>query len=308
MPQNAEITIVIPVHNRAGIVGKTLESVRCQSHRPLAVILVDNNSIDNTLEVLEEWKRTVDAPGMHVTVTSEPVAGATAARNRGLNLVTTPFVMFFDSDDTMAPNHVARALEAFHSHPHADIVGWDIGVHLPDGTRTTRPYQASDPLWSCILRSSMGTQRYAMRTELARRAGGWNPAIPGWNDIEFGIRLLLLNPVAIKAKGGITVETFWQRESITGSSFSASPQKWETSLDEIERNMPSRRTQRYVHLKRALLAGDYALEGASAEASRLMQLTLAKEPCPFYRTLLRIAFAYRSAGGRGGARLLRWLF
>lgn len=51
-----ELTIVIPVYNRAGIVGRTLESVQRQTLRPLRVVLVDNNSTDATPEVLRAWK------------------------------------------------------------------------------------------------------------------------------------------------------------------------------------------------------------------------------------------------------------
>ncbi|MDE6528594.1 MAG: glycosyltransferase family 2 protein, partial [Muribaculaceae bacterium] len=97
------ITIVVPVYNRAGIVERTLESIRQQSHRPLSVVLVDNNSTDNTPHVLRKWKSEVEAPDMQVTIVDEPVAGAPAARNRGLGLTTTPYVMFFDSDDIMTP-------------------------------------------------------------------------------------------------------------------------------------------------------------------------------------------------------------
>ena len=50
------ITIIIPVYNRAKIVGKTLQSVVAQSYRPLNLILVDNNSSDDSLQVLRNFK------------------------------------------------------------------------------------------------------------------------------------------------------------------------------------------------------------------------------------------------------------
>lgn len=303
-----QITVVIPVHNRAGIIGKTLESIRKQSLRPLAVVLVDNNSTDNTMSVLQQWKIATEAPDMQITIINESTAGATSARNCGLKLVNTPYVMFFDSDDTMAPRHIERAMKAFNDNPSADIVGWDIGIKPLGGKRLVKHFYTSDPIWHCIMHGSMATQRYAMRTDLARRAGLWNPHIAGWNDIEFGIRILHQNPVMIKIKGEITVETFRYADSITGTGFATTPAKWETALDEIERNLHSKRKRRYVRLRRAILAGDYAREGASREASRLMTRVMADEQCPFYRLLYRFSHFYNSHGGRGTASLLRHLF
>ena len=66
--------------------------------------------------------------------------------------------------------------------------------------------------------------------------------------------------------------------------------------------------KRYVNLRRALLAGDYAREGDKAASDRLLSCALAQEQCPFYRALLRFARTYVAAGHRGCARLLRPLF
>lgn len=307
MPDTPDITLVIPVYNRAGIVGRTLRSVAAQTHRPLRVILVDNNSTDNTLEVLTQWKLQTEALGFTVDILSETEPGAAAARNRGLDAVTGEYVMFFDSDDTMEPDHVARAMEAFRSPRHPDIVGWDIRIHPLSGKCFTVPFYTSDTIWHCIMHGSMGTQRYAARTSLFRDAGGWNTRSMGWNDIEIGTRLLLNRPVMQKLRG-ITVEVNRETESITGTDFSHSPRKWESTLDFMEQTLPDRRRKRYLQLKRAILAGDYAREAAHSQARRLMAAVTASEPCPFYRTLYRLAFRYVAAGHRGAARLLRPFF
>ena len=66
------ITIVIPVRDRAMVVGDTLRSVAAQTLRPLCVVLVDNGSCDRTPEVLRLWAEMLDARGIFTRVVSEP--------------------------------------------------------------------------------------------------------------------------------------------------------------------------------------------------------------------------------------------
>ena len=119
------ITVVIPVRDRAGVVGRTLDSVAAQTLRPFSVVLVDNGSTDGTRAVLDRWQREMSAVGPDVTVISEPRPGACAARNAGLAVVRTPWVMFFDSDDVMLPGHLARAVAVALRNPAASVIGWD---------------------------------------------------------------------------------------------------------------------------------------------------------------------------------------
>lgn len=95
MKQQALISIIIPVFNRAGIVGRTLDSIAAQTLRPLNIILVDNNSSDNTLEVLTQWGKDNSTDDFKITILQEKKPGAAAARNCGLKIVKTPYVMFF---------------------------------------------------------------------------------------------------------------------------------------------------------------------------------------------------------------------
>ena len=99
-----DITIIVPVYNRAHLVGATLDSIAAQTLRPIHLVLVDNNSQDNTLKVLLDFKKRHQSDDFKVTVLQETRRGAAAARNCGLQEATTEWVMFFDSDDIMAPD------------------------------------------------------------------------------------------------------------------------------------------------------------------------------------------------------------
>lgn len=294
------ITIVIPVHNRAGIVGRTLKSVREQTLRPLRVILVDNGSTDDTRDVLEQWRCETERD-LDVSIITETAPGAAAARNAGLARVETEWTMFFDSDDTMAPEHCQRALCAADG---ADVVGWDV-AYTVRGHDTILPFYVADTQFHNLFHGSMSTQRYMARTELFRNAGGWNASVRYWDDIELGARLLLRNPRIRKIKGKPTVTMFHSDESITGTSYSSRTERAAHALECIAGTLgPERR--RWVDVKHIIFAADCTRED-SQEGGKIYKGIMADNTSAGIRLLLRAVYLYRRAGGRGVARLIRIL-
>lgn len=293
------ISVVIPVFNRAGIVTRTLDSVAAQTLRPLALVIVDNNSTDDTLDVISRWASQHQSSDFTVTVLSEHSPGACSARNRGLDAVDTPYVMFFDSDDVMHPWHVASFADALTKHPDADVVGHSVRHHFLSGR--TKILRFARSLYSHIFHASFSTQRYAVCTAFIRQVGGWDESLRGWDDYELGIRLLLASPRIVKAKGPIGVDTYQQETSITGIDYSSDPHKWEDSLDRCTRRLSDGRHAkelRYIELRRVILAADYHRE-KSTRASILLDSVLSRESNPMRHAFYRFAFRYVAAGGRG---------
>ncbi|MDE6370003.1 MAG: glycosyltransferase family 2 protein [Duncaniella sp.] len=268
MTRATDITVVIPVYNRAHTLPRTLRSIDRQTISPARIILVDNGSIDSSLSIAREWAATRP----DVTVLSEPRRGACAARNRGLAEVNTAWTMFFDSDDEMLPRHIADFHEATRHYPTSDIIGRD-ALHVDVSGHTRRLYfcpSQGNPLFHHLFRGSLATQRYMARTELFRRAGGWNESLKGWDDFELGTRMLLQSPRVLRLMGEPTVTIHWQAESLTGIDFSSRPEVWEAALETIRHDIIATPTlndttrQRYLRWAdgvAAILAARYAREG-----------------------------------------------
>jgi glycosyltransferase involved in cell wall biosynthesis len=296
------ISIVIPVHNRAKIVNNTLDSIFAQTMRPVRLILVDNNSQDGTLDVLQQWKLAHQSEDFDVTVLSEPLPGAPRARNCGLNAVTTPYVLFFDSDDIMLPQHVEWVEEALKRYPDVDILSWDVHIQLPDGSFKSTKHSGTDYFYYHMFHSLLSTERYCARTELVRRVGGWNENVVGWDDWELSIRLLLESPT-IKYLNHYAAKTLWQSDSITGADFSHCPEKWEHTMDVVAEYFSDKpRLMHLLEFKRIILAGNYTREG-SAEGARLYHEVLQRDNS----WIFKLAYRYVSLGGRGVARIFRML-
>ncbi len=290
---NARISIVIPVYNRAGIVQRTLASVASQTARPLDIILVDNNSTDGTVEVLGRWKNTVQDDAFRVTVLSEKKPGAAAARNRGLEAVTTEWVMFFDSDDTMAPLHISRAL----------LVIDDVMRHDLKGNSSRNKFSATRCQWHSLFNGSMATLRWCARTALVRRAGGWNPDIRFWDDIELGARMLALNPMAVHAGKEITVFVHESAECISCTSNAPTLSLMEPALQSIARTLPPGK-KNWCELKRVIQAAISAAEDPRA-ARDVLNSVLGRTSSPAWRMIWHAAYTYTRLGGHGAARILR---
>lgn len=295
------VTIVIPVRDRASIVGRTLDSVAAQTVRPLQVILVDNGSSDNTFAVLEQWRDSHQSDDFNIEVISECRPGATAARNAGLERVVTEWIMYFDSDDTMAPGHVQQALEFVESHTDTDIIGWNVAIDF-GGVKTVKKFSTTDVYYNCVMHGTMGTLRYMCRTELLKRARGWKTGLYTWDDIELGVRLLNLSPRIRKRPGSPTVYIYRSADSITGPTFSSRLQREVLAIDEIRRHLPPDK-KIIADLKLAVLAGDCACEG-NHEAARILDGRLRELPLT-RRLLLRAVYFYKSKGLRGVATLAR---
>lgn len=274
IPVSSLITVVIPVRDRADTLPRTLASIDAQTMRPAAVVLVDNASADASLSILHQWA----ASRPFAIVDTETRPGACAARNRGLTHVDTPYVMFFDSDDEMHPRHI----EDFHREAErtdADILGRHITAITPTGTTRTLYFSPRRPLFNHIFRGSLSTQRIIIRTGLVRQVGGWDDTLPAWNDYELGVRLLLASPTISRVPGPPSVTVHPTPGSITGTSFSASPAKWERSLARIRALLPPQQRV-WADARAMILAARYAAESAPEAAARLKAEVMARTPHP----------------------------
>ncbi|MCM1451952.1 MAG: glycosyltransferase family 2 protein [Clostridium sp.] len=282
-----DVTIVMPVRNREGIVGRTLRSLELQSFRPLSVILVDNGSTDGTRAALESWANKVSSPDFNVTIIDEPIPGAARARNAGLDKVVTEWTMFFDSDDEMLPDHVDRAMNCAKKHPKAELIGWDVKAILPSGKEKICPFFSSDMMYNNILHGGFATLRYMARTALFRKAKGWNADFGVWDDIELGARILSLNPAPrmFKVNGVPRVITHFTHESLTGESWSGKAAELCAAIDKIELQLP--KSMRWIaNLKRAQVARVCRKENRPDLAKAIV----GKISCsPWQRPLFRLA-------------------
>lgn len=286
------ITVVIPVRNRAELVKRTLQSLADQTRMPEALVLVDNGSTDESFAVLQKWSESHP----NTTVVSEPQPGAARARNAGLALVKTPYVLFFDSDDVMPPRHIEQICAALEASNMPQLAAFDIIYETIGGMRTYKKFRTGDRLFQQIFHSNLSTLRFAVQTKFIRNVGGWNESIEGWDDYELGVRMLTHNPSFAYINLNEPPVAYCQVESITGTDFSSKAGQWERALDACSEILRGTRYARLIDYRRAILAGEYRREGHAELAKGLVK-----------GLRLKLIERYVAAGGRGVAYLARIL-
>lgn len=107
------ISVIIPAHNAAATIERTLRSVADQSSSRWQIIVVDDGSSDETAHLVQSW----NARDGGVQLVQQPQAGVSAARNRGLREATGRWVLFLDADDFITAGYFAAALAMLDADP-----------------------------------------------------------------------------------------------------------------------------------------------------------------------------------------------
>jgi glycosyltransferase involved in cell wall biosynthesis len=114
-----QVSIILIGYNDAQRLTDALDSLRAQSFRDIEIIAVDDCSTDNSVEILRTAAG-VD-PRIKVEILAVNSGGCSDPRNRGMELASSPLLMFCDSDDTYDP-HAVRNLFSAITDMRADLV------------------------------------------------------------------------------------------------------------------------------------------------------------------------------------------
>jgi glycosyltransferase involved in cell wall biosynthesis len=102
-----KISVIVPAFNVARFIPRCLDSIRNQSHLNLEVIAINDQSTDNTLEILETY---VEKIKNFKIISSARKGLAGGARNLGLDHATGEFISFVDGDDWIDTNYYFHML------------------------------------------------------------------------------------------------------------------------------------------------------------------------------------------------------
>jgi len=105
---NSELTVIICTFNRGHLLTETIPTIFQQniSNDRYDVLIVNNNSTDNTTEILNGFIKQYD----NLSVINEPKQGLGYAKNTGMNAATTEWIVYLDDDAKVPTDFVKKAL------------------------------------------------------------------------------------------------------------------------------------------------------------------------------------------------------
>ncbi len=164
----AEISIVIPVYNAGNYLDRCLQSIVSQTFRSIEIILVDDGSTDESLQICQEYA----SRDPRFQVVHQSNQGPSSARNAALDRVKGKYVCFVDADDCFSSNDSLKDLYTILEETEADLCIYSWNRIEPDG-EVRAHFFAED---------EMADNAKALVKTLLKgnyRAGGGNP----WNKI-----------------------------------------------------------------------------------------------------------------------------
>ena len=183
--QKPLVSIIMPVYNMGEHLRKSVPSVLNQTYQNIELILVDDGSKDNSLEVCRE----LAVKDNRIKVFHQDNQGSGPARNPGITNAAGQYAYFPDADDCMVPNAIESLIEKFEKYS-CDMIVFGYKMIFSDGTeRKFNDYPNE------VFTGSYVRQNYDIFTGDKRR---WEVQGAPWNKI-FSLDIIKSNNVEFPA-------------------------------------------------------------------------------------------------------------
>ena len=124
-----KISIITPCYNAAPYIANTIQSVQNQTISDWEMIIVDDGSTDNSVEIIQK----IIAQDSRIKLIQKENGGSASARNLALSIAQGEYIQFLDSDDTIDYKKLERQITLMEKED-LDVSYSDWCFVLPDGT------------------------------------------------------------------------------------------------------------------------------------------------------------------------------
>lgn len=181
-------SIVLATYNRGHIINRAINSVFNQKFKDWELIIVDDGSTDNTLDVLRSIRNKPQ-----VRIIKKRRQGQYGSRNTGIKAAMGKYVTFIDSDDEYKPEHLLMKADYLKKNPKVDVLHGGIEVigdpYVVDVTNLNKFIHAAD----CSLCGTI-----VVRRSLLQKIGGFSTKIIYGGDYKLIEKLIKNNANVVR--------------------------------------------------------------------------------------------------------------
>ena len=177
------VSVVIPTHNRANMIGRAIESVLSQTYTNFEVIVVSDGSTDNTEKVVNSF-----SDHRIILLKHDESRGASAARNTGMRAARGKYIAFLDDDDEWTPNKLELQLPVItNSPPEVGLVyAWMDYVYKGNSIKFHAPRLRGDVFKEMLDKQAIGgCPTIIIKREVLDIVKGFDEELIYLNDCDF---------------------------------------------------------------------------------------------------------------------------
>jgi glycosyltransferase involved in cell wall biosynthesis len=200
------VDVAVPCYQYGRYLRDCVMSVLTQGYRDVRVLVIDNASTDNSLEVA----RQLAAEDRRVEVVAHRTnLGQHASYNEAVDWASSKYFILLSADDLMVPGCLARTVEIMEQHPDTSFAYGRVISLRPQqrmpifdacaGRKSWRIISGEDFLGQLCRQTAYlppGTSALVVRTATQKLVGYYRAELPHTDDLEMCLRLALLGPVA----------------------------------------------------------------------------------------------------------------
>ncbi len=144
-----DVTVIVPIYNGEKYIERCIESIINQSYKNVKIICIDDNSNDNSKNIINNYAKFNDIK----YIKNNEHLGVALSRNKGIKIADSDYIMFLDCDDWLDLNCIEKAIHKFNCDTDIDIVIWEIKTAY-DSSQISSRYNY---LYNNIITGSMAT-------------------------------------------------------------------------------------------------------------------------------------------------------
>jgi glycosyltransferase involved in cell wall biosynthesis len=290
------VSIVTPAYNQSAFLRDTIESVLAQDYPRIEHDVIDDGSTDSTPQVLAEFTG-------RVIWESQKNQGQTPTINKGWERAQGHILTWLNSDDTLLPGALTKAVELLEQHPDVGIVFGDTLFTKEDGTPIERSTNGRTFIYrEFVLRceNPIAQPSAFIRRAVIEDTGLLDPSYYYFMDWDFWLRAGLRHKIAYFPELLSTYRLHAESKTVAQASKAAPELEYMYRKFFARKDLPAeiRALERRAMVNMYFTSGSYYLQGNNPKgAARMALRALRESPGALYNPETAHKFFYCLLGG-----------